>query len=187
MKAHLTGTAVFIRSRMGDEAVKSLFSDIWYQYYPRLRVFVQHMLILPEDIDDAVQDVMLKVYQHLGAYRPSRAFSTWIYAITRNHCFDRIRKERVRMRVAAGSDDYDFESPYPTPEVVALRSDSINLAKALIESLSPEDQQIAFLRFFEEMPFAQISKVLGAPVGTVKYRIHQIRRKLRERRDEYDA
>ncbi len=185
--AYISGAGVFIRSRMGDEAVKSLFADIWYHYYPRLRIFVQRMLVQPEDVDDAVQEAMMKVYQHLAAYRPDCAVSTWIYTIARNHCLDRIRKERVRMRLVSGGDSGEIVSPYPTPEAAVLRSESASLAGALIESLSPEDQQIAFLRFFEEMPFKRISIVLGTPVGTLKYRVHRIRKELRERRGEHDA
>jgi RNA polymerase sigma-70 factor (ECF subfamily) len=184
---HLTGTATYIRSRMGDKALESLFSDIWYHYYPRLRVFVRRMFAQPEDVDDAVQEAMLKAYHHLAAYRPNCAFSTWIYTIARNHCLDRLRKEHVRIRLTADRHTIEFESPYPSPEAAALRSESVNVAAALIKSLSSEDQQIAFLRFFEEMPFNQISKALGVPVGTLKYRIHHIRRKLRDKRDESNA
>ena len=183
----LTGTALFIRSRMGEDAVKSLFSDIWNHYYPRLRLFIRRMLDQSEDVDDAIQEVMLKVYGNLTAYRPSHAVSTWIYTIARNHCLDRIRREQVRIRVVSGGGDLDFESPYPTPEDALLRSESRSLAKALVQSLSPEEQQLAFLRFYEEMPFKQISSVMGAPVGTLKYRIHVIRRKMRERRADCDG
>jgi RNA polymerase sigma factor (sigma-70 family) len=184
---HLTGTAVYIRSRMGDKALESLFSDIWYHYYPRMRVFVQRMFSQPEDVDDAVQEAMLKAYHHLGRYRPDCAFSTWIYTIARNHCLDRLRKEQVRIRLTAHSHTPEFESPYPSPEASALRSESVRIAAALIKSLSSEDEQIALLRFFEEMPFNQISKVLGIPIGTLKYRIHHIRRKLRDKRDACNA
>ena len=185
MKAKLTGTAVFTRARLGNRARELLFSEIWRYYYPRLSVFVGNFLTHPDDIDDAVQEAMIKVYRHLDRYRPDRAFSTWVYSITRNHCLDQLRREAVKMRYTLNDCKEEFVSPYPTPEVKALQSDMAETAKALIESLSPEHRQIAFLRFFEEMPYSHISKVLGIPVGTLKYRVHQIREKLRERRAVY--
>lgn len=187
MKAKLTGTAVFTRARLGNRARALLFSDIWYHYYPRLSVFVGHFLTHPDDIDDAVQEAMLKVYRYLDRYRPDRAFSTWIYSIARNHCLDQLRREAVKKRYTTGNIKDEFVSPYPTPEGMVLQSDMAKTARALIGSLSPENRQIAFLRFFEEMPYSHISKILGIPVGTLKYRIHQMREKLRERRADYCA
>lgn len=172
---------------MGDEAIRSLFSDIWYSYYQRLHVFVRRMVNDPEDVDDSVQEVMLKVFRNLRRYRPDYAVSTWIYTLARNYCLDYLRKVHVRLPLAVGIGEREIESPYPVPEAAALKSESIDFAKGLIDSLSGKDQQIAFLRFFEEMPYSRISSILDIPVGTLKYRVHQIRKILRGKRDEYDT
>ena len=168
---------------MGDEAVESLFSDIWYQYYPRLHVFIKRMSIRPADVDDAVQEAMLKVYRNLKAYSVKYAVSTWIYSIARNHCLDMLRKERTQLKVVAESHREEYESPYRGPEETLILSERANQLNALIESLDQQDQQLVFLRFFEEMPYREISSVLSIPVGTLKYRIHSIRRKLRDRKE----
>ena len=184
-KRHLTGTAIYARARLGSKDRESVYSDIWYHYYPRIRVFVQHLLSQPEDIEDAAQEAMLRAFRHLQRYRPERAFSTWIYTIARNYCLDQLRKKSARREVAVGDSITGFESPYPTPETALLRSETAGAVRALIESLSPDDRQIAFLRFYETMSFRQISEVLNIPVGTLKYRIHKMRGALRERRTEY--
>lgn len=183
-KGHLTRSSVYLRSRSGIESAKSLFRDIWYCYYPRLWVFVRQMPIRPVDVDDVMQGVMLKVYENLCNYNARYAFTTWVYTIARNHCLDTMRKEQSRSRFEAGGNIPDIESPYPDPEEALLKSESGKEARLLISTLSRTDQQIAFLRFFEERSYREISRVLGIPTGTLKYRVHTIRRVLEKRRED---
>ena len=141
------------------------------------------MSINPVDIDDVMQGVMLKVYENLSSYNARYAFTTLIYTIARNHCLDTLRKERSKSRFEAGGNIEELESPYPDPEESLLESESGKEARLLISSLNGTDQQIAFLRFFEERSYRDISRVLGIPVGTLKYRVHSIRSMLEKGRE----
>jgi RNA polymerase sigma factor (sigma-70 family) len=171
---------VYARARMGNSSLQSLFSDLWYHYYPRVHVFIRRMLTDPMDADDAAQEVMIKVYNRLRQYRPDYAVSTWIYSIARNHCLDTMRAVRRRVPVAAGGEPDSIAGPYRSPEEEILHQERKSLADELVSRLSPEDQQIALLHFFEEMPYRQVSAVMGIPTGTLKYRVHRIRKQLRE-------
>jgi RNA polymerase sigma factor (sigma-70 family) len=64
---------------------------------------------------------------------------------------------------------------YLSPEDIVVRREQMGQAKEFMSSLSARDQQIAFLHFFEEMTYGQISTVMSTPVGTIKYRVHRIR------------
>ena len=181
-----TRAAVYVRSRMGDEAVKALFSDIWHFFYPRLYAFISRMAFREADVEDAVQETLLKVYRNLKEYRMSYAVSTWVYSIARNYCLDQVRASRSSIRLVSEY-ELEIESPYAKPEEVILARETTEKVKLFIETLSPEDQQIAFLRFFEEMPYGEMSLVLRVPVGTLKYRVHAIRKRFRERKEDFDA
>ena len=175
---------MYTRARMGRSARHALFQDLWHYYYRRLYMFVRRLSVDPEELDDAVQEVMLKVSRRLNSYRPEYAISTWIYSIARNHCIDMARSRALR-EVGKVRDDPD-SSPglYPSPEEQLERADVLSYAERLVNSLAPEDQQIALLRFYEEMPSRQISSVLEIPAGTLKYRVHRIRHLLRQRHEE---
>ena len=168
---------------MGNSSIHSLFSDLWHYYYPRVHVFIRRMLTDPMDVDDAAQEVMMKVFNRLRQYRPDYAVSAWIYSIARNHCLDAIRSARRRVPVAANGEPDSVAGPYPSPEEEALHQERTSQVDELMGRLSPEDQQIAFLHFFEEMPYRRVSAVLGIPTGTLKYRVHRIRHQLREERE----
>ncbi len=181
---HLTRGMVYARSRMGSASIRALFTDIWHHYYPRVHVFIQRMLADPADADDATQEAMIKVFQKLRQYRPDYAVSTWIYAIARNHCLDRIRSERIRAPMASIGEPDCLPGLYASPEEAFLRRELMLQTVDLVRTLSPEDQQIAFLHFFEEMPYRQVSMVMAIPIGTLKYRVHRIRQVLRGERED---
>ena len=96
---------------------------------------------------------------------------------------DAIRSARRRVPVAANGEPDSVAGPYPSPEEEALHQERTSQVDELMGRLSPEDQQIAFLHFFEEMPYRRVSAVLGIPTGTLKYRVHRIRHQLREERE----
>ncbi len=59
---------------------------IWNEYYPKLYVFVRpYFRHSPEDREDAVQEILLKVLRNLDRYDSNYSLSTWIYRIARNH------------------------------------------------------------------------------------------------------
>jgi RNA polymerase sigma-70 factor (ECF subfamily) len=171
---------------MGGAARRALFADLWNHYYPRLTLFVRRMPVEPSETEDAVQEIMLRVFRSLHRYRPDYAVSTWVYAIARNHCLDRARKSG-RIAVAYDADPDSTPGRFAAPEELLLQGERTSLAAELLASLKPVDRQIALLRFYEELPYRRISTVMNMPVGTVKYRVHRIREVLKSKREDHDA
>jgi len=183
-KTRLSRASVYVRSRKNKEALQLLFLEIWNIYYRRLTVFTRRMSLPPEDVDDAVQEIMLKIYANLAKYKTQYAVSTWIYTIARNHCYDKLQKERTRAKVFTDNGRIDPVSHYLRPDEVLLKTETENWVKSFIGSLSLQDQQIAFLRFYEELSYKEISSILKIPVGTAKYKIHCMRKELQDCREK---
>jgi RNA polymerase sigma-70 factor (ECF subfamily) len=144
------------------------------------------MAIEPEQVDDLVQEVMLKVYENIDRYNMKYAVSTWLYTIARNHCLDKLREKKTRARHMLSDSQLEVVSTYPTPEEELLAAERSRTLKSLIETLSAMDQHIVFLRFYEECSYRQMASILDMPVGTIKYRVHAIRKKLKTRREKYE-
>ena len=99
MKPGISRVGVYLQASSSAESLHRCFTDLWRHYYPRLVVYVQSMHVVDEaEIEDAVQEVMLKIFRNLSSYRPTHAVSTWVYAIARNHCVDLARARARRSR-----------------------------------------------------------------------------------------
>ncbi len=163
--------------------------SIWEDYYAKLTVFVSLSLgrgtsLLAEDSEDVVQEIMIKILSNLHRYDRRYSLGTWIYSIARNHCRDALRKQLVRSRHMAGVLIDDPPSRAAGPEEELMRKEQESIVGRYLDSLGDGSQQVAFLRFTERMSYDEIGQVLETPAGTVKYRVHEIRKGLRNALEE---
>lgn len=162
---------------MAEKRRKTQFERIWDRYYRPLVVFCgSFSLLLSGEAEDMAQEVLVKVYRNLGKYDSAYSMQTWIYRIARNHCIDTARKY-VHNRHAPLP--RTVEAREPNPEEAAVEAEEIDLVESFFGSLERNDRQIAFLRFHENFKYREISGVLDMPAGTVKYRVHEIRKGLK--------
>ena len=131
----------------------------------RSRVYnTAYRIVGPSEAEDASQEVFLTVVRKLGGFRYESAFSTWLYRVTVNVCTDLLRKRR----------DLPTEDPPDRP--VADRTDEVAGAadvQAALAEVPLEFRVPLVLREVQDLPYNEIAELLGAPVGTVKSRIHR--------------
>lgn len=151
-----------------------LLVAIWNTYHPKLQVFLSSFP--EEDREDRVSEILLYAFESLKSYNPDFAFSTWIYRVARNRHIDLLRRDKI---IPLQWDD-DFEWGHEeTPEVVYLKEEEREMIEKAIQSLKSRDREILFLAYYEEMKYAEIATILEIPLGTIKYRIHEIKKRLK--------
>jgi RNA polymerase sigma factor (sigma-70 family) len=155
---------------------EKLLRKIWEYYHPRLRVFLAS--IPRENREDRVSDILLKVFESLESYNGDYAFSTWIYRIARNSEIDRFRQHKLDT-VEWDETVHTPEEQGETPEKIVLRKEDRRDLNRAIRSLKSTEQELLYLAYFEELPYREISRILGRPEGTVKYEMHRIRKILK--------
>ena len=137
--------------------------------------------------EDLTQEVFIKVYSHAQDYEPRAKFATYIYRIARNSWIDHLRRNKRRRRDI--SLDAEIDDEFSLYDSVTIREDSpVEVARkhefiehliAAIDSL-PEEQKSCFvLSEIRNMSYAEIAETLRIPVGTVKSRMHNAMKKLR--------
>jgi RNA polymerase sigma-70 factor, ECF subfamily len=182
MARPLEGHAILLEYFTGDgQSRERCFRRIWREYYPRLLVFVRAQGgPAAAEAEDTVQEIMEKIFRAMGTYDPAWRFSTWTYTVARNTCRDRARRRRCRPTVWSLSDLPAGAEPFHarSPEQELMAAQAVELVRAFFRREQPENRQIAFLRFAERMRCAEIAAVMEMPVGTVKFRIHEMRRRL---------
>ncbi len=171
-----------IRSLSGSQrAREECFRALWRVLYPRLVVFVRLFdRRNAEEAEDLTQEIMEKIFKGIDSYKPGHGFSTWAFAIARNHCIDRGRRRRkepetVPLHDSSGPSLIAHES---APERALLENETDARVAAFMETVDPGLRQIAFLRFHQHLGYREISRIMGAPVGTIKFRVFRFRRML---------
>jgi RNA polymerase sigma-70 factor (ECF subfamily) len=139
------------------------------------------MLGDPAEAEDAAQETFLKAYRNLKRYDPSRKFINWVLAIASNHCVDRLRKRR--MTLVSLDTITPWKAPVdrsPTLEGWAVRSESEEEIRTLLEHLGDQDRAAIVLRYWYDMSYAEIAEALDLSESAVKSRLHRARRELAE-------
>jgi RNA polymerase sigma factor (sigma-70 family) len=133
-----------------------------------------------EDAEEACQDTLLALARGITGFQGRSAFRTWLHRLAANRARSTYRVLRRRFDAEA-AEVHDVADPRRTSVVAGTRLDLLDA----LEGLGPEFAEAVVLRDIADLSYAEIAVVLGVPEGTVKSRIHEARRRLRERlRDE---
>ncbi len=129
---------------------------------------------------DAAQEVFIKTHGALDRYDPKRKFSTWILAITRNHCIDQIRKPARRL-----STNIEEEGRIPDEKSISPRQEAENtemsqLIEQAVAELPDTYREAVQLYHFQDLTYAEAAEIQGVPMGTYMARLHRARKKLRD-------
>ena len=131
-------------------------------------------------------DIFIKVRQKLGQYDSSRPFGAWLYTVAANHCWDLLRRRRVRQDLETGEiENMRLEHPDPGQLVQLIEHRTSKQVRRALVELPVRARMALVLRYYAEMSYDDIAATLGvrrAFVGVVLLRArHQLRDLLGER------
>lgn len=127
----------------------------------------------PWEAEDTTQDVFLRAYTHLSEFRGDSKFSTWLYRITTNTAWMRLRAKRVRQSEAHV--DEESLALHPSRFADPLRALLASEGLRLLDLLPVELSQLIYMRIIEGLSYEEIAVRTEKPIGTVKSRLHRIR------------
>jgi len=142
----------------------------------------------PALAEEAAQDALYRLYAGLPRYRGEAAFGTLVYGICRNAAVDALRRRLRERRREAGPPEAVL-SPYPGPEASLLRESEAAAMRRAMGRMSEEERSLVYLKEVEGLRVSELSRILGAPEGTVKGRLSRARKRLRDllEEDGYDV
>ena len=146
-------------------------------YSQKLYWHIRRLVILHEDADDALQNTFINVWKSIGNFRNESSLYTWLYTIATNEALALINK---RKRNAAVSID-DLGSYFANSHEGSTWFDGdeaqVKLQNAILKL--PEKQRIVFnLKYFDEMPYEEMSKVTSTSEGALKASYHHAVKKI---------
>jgi RNA polymerase sigma-70 factor, ECF subfamily len=164
---------------------KEAFEELVRRHQHRVFAVAGGILRRREDVEDIAQQVFVKAYFSLKRFDQRAAFSTWLYKITVNECWDLLRKKKVRpliyesdlseeqARQFDGSEKHANLGP-DTSETLQMRQH----VDRLLAGIDERDRMMLLLKEVEGFAVEEIAQMLGLNANTVKVRLFRARRRI---------
>ncbi|QSO49062.1 RNA polymerase sigma factor [Alicyclobacillus mengziensis] len=145
-----------------------------------IRNLVYHITHNSNEVDDITQEVFMKAYQSLASFRGG-SFRAYLARIARNHCYDMLRRKRVRPETLLGDMTVEeWPGVDDGPEDLLLNKEMAGEIQQLLNQLSDVDREIIVLRHLSEFSYDEIAETMGMRPGAVRTRISRARQKMLE-------
>ncbi|MDP3276021.1 MAG: sigma-70 family RNA polymerase sigma factor [Deltaproteobacteria bacterium] len=167
------------RARNGDRAA---FGALVQAHYPRVRRLALHLTRSQGEADDVAQETFVRAWRAIERFDGRAELYTWLYRICVNVS---LNLKRSRRREELTGDDPRLEkpsesSPAADPATMAMQSQAYATLSSALNALSESLRVTLVMACVESVPYAEIAQTLGCSEGTVAWRVHEARRKLRD-------
>ena len=147
-------------------------------YQSRLYWHIRRLIVDHDLAQDVLQDTFIKAYQNFHQFKQDSQLYTWLYRIATNESLQQLNKLK-RMQKSDEYSEYYLQNLVADNVSAEAEEIQILLQKA-IHSL-PEKQKLVFnMRYYEDLPYEEISKILDMSVGTLKTNYHYAKQKIED-------
>ena len=179
--------------RLAKSDDKEAFELLVRRHQSRVFAVAGGILRNKEDVEDVAQQVFVKAYFSLKRFDQRAAFSTWLYKITVNECWDVLRKRKVRPLLYESdlseeqAHEYNGFSEKATVPDVSDRLEARERVEKLLVDLDERDRLMLILKEVQGFSVEEIAEILEINSNTVKVRLFRARRRITEKVKRRDA
>lgn len=148
-------------------------------YQQRVYWHVRKMVIDHDDADDLTQEIFIKIHKYIDSFREDSQLFTWIYRIATNECLSFLNRKKKRFFLPI--EDVTQQLATKIDKDPDLNGDEIQkrLQKAILQL--PAKQRLVFnMKYFDDLPYEQISEITDTSVGALKASYHHAVKKIEE-------
>jgi RNA polymerase sigma-70 factor (ECF subfamily) len=173
-----TDTELLIQFR--DPVTKEkAFTAIIKKYQEKLYWHVRRMVVEHEDANDVLQNVFIRVWNGLENFREDSQLYTWLYRIATNECLTFLEQQKKKSSISLSEVESGLSNKLKADKDFDANKLEWKLQLA-IQQL-PEKQRIVFnLRYFDEMPYSEMSRTLETSEGALKASYHHAVKKIED-------
>jgi len=148
-------------------------------YQQRVYWHVRKMVIDHDDADDLTQEVFIKVHKSIDNFREDSQLFTWIYRIATNECLTFLSKKRRRFFLPLEDVGKELATKLDSSPDISGEDIQKKLQKALLKL--PDKQRLVFnMKYFDDLPYEDISGITGTSVGALKASFHHAVKKIED-------
>jgi RNA polymerase sigma-70 factor, ECF subfamily len=173
-------TEAITRAKAGDAEA---WGELYREYAPAIFRFCRRALPTREDAEDATTEIFMKVRDKLVQYDQSRSFSAWLYRVAANHCWDTLRRRKIRQdKETEDVDKVPLEHPDANQLERLIEQRTSEEVRKALDKLGARARMALVMRYYSDMSYDEIADALGvrrAFVGVVLLRArHELRQAL---------
>ena len=178
MPHHLEDKELLLQFR--DPATRERgFTNIIKKYQERLYWHIRRMVVQHEDANDVLQNMFIKVWNGLANFREDSQLYTWMYRIATNECLTFLEQQKKRSSVSLSNEENGLSNQLKADK--NFDSNKIEWKLQLAMQRLPEKQRAVFnLRYYDEMPYEEMSRVLETSEGALKASYHHAVKKIED-------
>ena len=162
-----------------EEGKEKAFSLMIHKYQEKLYWHIRRMVVQHEDANDVLQNLFMKAWKGLTNFREDSALYTWLYKIATNESLSFLDQKKKHTAVSFEHQSIDLSETIKADQYFDARKLEWKLQLA-IQRL-PQKQRLVFnLRYYDEMPYESMSKILDTSEGALKASYHHAVKKIEE-------
>lgn len=155
------------------------YTNIIKKYQEKLYWHIRRMVVEHEDANDVLQNMFIKVWNGLDNFREDSQLYTWLYRIATNESLTFIEQRKKRMAVSLSDVETGLENKIKASE--NFDGNKLEWKLQLAIQQLPEKQRAVFnLRYYDEMPYEEMSRVLETSEGALKASYHHAVKKIED-------
>lgn len=174
---------------LSDEEILKLYAEessrnmalhhLIEKYQQKIYWQIRKIVIDHDDADDVMQNTFIKVWKGLENFKEESQLFTWLYRIATNEALTFLRQKQKRNTVSLEPIEYQLSQTLESDEYFKGDAIQLKLQQAILSL--PEKQRVVFnMRYYDEMPYEQMSEVLETSVGALKASYHHAAKKIEE-------
>ncbi|WP_332024144.1 RNA polymerase sigma factor [Kaistella sp.] len=167
-----------IRLMSGEKSREKGVRLMMDAYQSRLYWHIRRIIVDHDLSQDVLQETFIKAYQNFHQFKQDSQLYTWLYRIATNESLQQLNKMK---KMQKSDEDSEYHLQNLVADNVSAEADEIQiLLQKAIHSL-PEKQKLVFnMRYYEDLPYEEISKILDMSVGTLKTNYHYAKQKVED-------
>jgi len=158
---------------MNSIVSKEDFAQLVRQHAAAVIDFTARLLPDRREAEEVAQDAFVKAFRNLSSFRGESSLLTWVQRIAYHKAVDHLRQQRPYM-VAID----EVPTLLEDEEMVMEREERILLMEEAVDRLTPDDQLLLHLFYYEDRPLRDIAYIMDVEPNTLSQRLHRIRKKL---------
>jgi len=177
---------ILLKLKSGNaEVQKAAFGKVVAFYTEKLYWQIRKMVLSHDDANDVLQNTFIKAWVNIEMFRGDAKLSTWLYKIATNESITFLNKQRSMNNLSIDDTDVFLLGRLESDDYFDGDEAQVKLQKAILTL--PEKQRLVFnMRYYDEMPYEEMSEVLGTSVGALKASYHHAAKKIEEILSEED-
>jgi RNA polymerase sigma factor (sigma-70 family) len=149
------------------------------KYQERLYWHIRRMVVDHEDANDVLQNVFIRVWNALGNFKEESQLYTWLYRIATNESLTFLESQKKRASVSLSDVESGLENKLKSEQ--GFDANKLEWKLQLAIQQLPEKQRVVFsLRYYDEMPYEEMSRVLETSEGALKASYHHAVKKIED-------